>query len=82
MVPMLGCALHPTVEQGVQKRYSGDPSDLKSHNFTAGGCAHQISVVHSWLTPLILHGLRWPHVRGSTAQEAFHESCLSQHPWG
>lgn len=63
MVPMLGCALHPMVEQGVQNRSSGDPSELKSHNITAGSWAHHISVVQSWLSSLVLHGLRWPRVR-------------------
>lgn len=82
MMPVLGCALHLMVEQGIQNRYSGDPSELKSRNFTAGGCAHQIRVVHSWLASLVLHGLMWPHVRCSTAQEAFHRSSLSQHLWG
>lgn len=50
-MPVLGCALHPMVEQGVQNRSSGDPSELKSHNFTAGGWENQISVVNSWFHP-------------------------------
>ena len=45
MMPILGTALYPMVEQGIKNRYSRDPSEL--NNFTAGGCAHHIGVVHS-----------------------------------
>lgn len=52
---MLPMPRTPPVEQRGQIGHAGDPSELNSRNFTAGGRASQRGVVPSWLAPLRLH---------------------------